>query len=85
MGIYVQSTRAGERVMTGITQFLEQKLRLGVNRDKSADFGELSRAVAPVVERKFLGHRLLPGGRLGIAPKSLDRAKERVRQITRRN
>jgi RNA-directed DNA polymerase len=37
------------------------------------------------MERSFLGHRLLPGGRLGLAPKSLDRAKERLRRITRRN
>ncbi|MBX3395326.1 MAG: group II intron reverse transcriptase/maturase [Phycisphaerae bacterium] len=42
-------------------------------------------AVAHVSERKFLGHRLLAGGRLGIAPVSLQRAKERIRQITRRN
>jgi RNA-directed DNA polymerase len=57
--------------------FLEGKLRLKVNRVKSA--------VAPVVERSFLGHRLLPGGRLGLAPKSLDRLKERLRRTTRRN
>ena len=75
--IYVQSLKAGQRVMTSVTRFLEQKLRLRVNRDKSA--------VAPVQERKFLGHRLLPGGHLGIAPQSLDRAKERVRQLTRRS
>jgi len=75
--IYVQSQAAGERVLASVTTFLEQKLRLRVNRDKSA--------VAFVLERKFLGHRLLPGGGLGIAPQSLDRARERVRQITRRN
>jgi RNA-directed DNA polymerase len=75
--IYVQSRAAGERVLASVTRFLEGKLRLRVNRDKSA--------VAPVTERKFLGHRLLPGGRLGIAPQSLQRAKERVRRITRRN
>jgi RNA-directed DNA polymerase len=75
--IYVQSKAAGDRVLASVTGFLETKLRLRVNRDKSA--------VAPVTERKFLGHRLLPGGGLGIAPQSLDRAKERVRQITRRN
>ena len=75
--IYVQSKAAGERVLSSVTTFLEKKLRLRVNRDKSA--------VAHVTERKFLGHRLLPGGGLGIAPRSLDRAKERVRQITRRN
>jgi RNA-directed DNA polymerase len=75
--IYVQSPKAGERVMSSVTRFLEQKLRLRVNRDKSA--------VAFVQERKFLGHRLLLGGQLGIAPQSLDRAKERVRRITRRS
>jgi RNA-directed DNA polymerase len=75
--IYVQSEAAGQRVLASVTRFLETKLKLRVNRDKSA--------VAFVLERKFLGHRLLPGGGLGIAPQSLERAKERVRQITRRN
>jgi RNA-directed DNA polymerase len=75
--IYVRSKAAGERVLASITGFLEGRLRLRVNRDKSA--------VAYIEGRKFLGHRLLSGGRLGIAPKSLDRAKARVRQITRRN
>ncbi len=75
--IYVRSQAAGERVLSSVTEFLEQTLRLRVNRDKSA--------VACVLERKFLGHRLLPGGGLGIAPQSLDRARGRVRQITRRN
>jgi RNA-directed DNA polymerase len=75
--IYVQSKAAGERVMASVTKFLERRLRLRVNREKSA--------VAHVSERKFLGHRLLSGGRLTIAPKSLERVKERIRQITRRN
>jgi RNA-directed DNA polymerase len=75
--IYVQTKAAGERVLASITKFLETKLKLRVNRDKSA--------VAYIEERKFLGHRLLKGGKLGIAPKSLERAKERIREITRRN
>ena len=75
--IYVRSQAAGERVRAGVTRFLEGKLKLRVNRQKSA--------VAPVLERKFLGHRLLPGGGLGIAPVSLQRFKERVRHLTRRN
>jgi RNA-directed DNA polymerase len=75
--IYVRSKAAGERVMASVVAFLEGKLRLRVNRVKSA--------VAPVTERSFLGHRLLPGGRLGLAPKSLARVKERLRAITRRN
>lgn len=75
--IYVRSEAAGRRVMASVTAFLEGRLRLQVNREKSA--------VAPTGERKFLGHRLLAGGRLGIAPRSVDRAKDRLRQITRRN
>jgi RNA-directed DNA polymerase len=75
--IYVQSQVAGERVLASVSRFLEDVLRLRVNREKSA--------VAYIGERKFLGHRLLGGGKLGIAPKSLERAKGRIREITRRN
>ena len=75
--IYVRTKRSGERVMESITRFLAKKLRLRVNQTKSA--------VAHVQERKFLGHRLLTGGRLGIAPASVKRVKDRIRQITRRN
>jgi RNA-directed DNA polymerase len=75
--IYVRSLAAGQRVMESVTRFLEGKLKLRVNREKSA--------VAVVGERKFLGHRLLLNGKLGISPKSIKRAKEKVRQITRRN
>lgn len=74
--IYVRSLAAGQRVMDSVTRFLEGKLKLRVNRVKSA--------VAPVRERKFLGHRLLLNGKLGIAPQALDRAKEKIQQITRR-
>jgi len=75
--IYVRSQAAGERVMTSVTAFLEGRLKLRVNRQKSA--------VAPVWERQFLGHRLNAYGGSGIAPKSLKRAKDRLRRITRRN
>jgi RNA-directed DNA polymerase len=75
--IYVRSRAAGERVLTSVTKYLEEELKLRVNRAKSA--------VASVVERKFLGHRLLSDGTQTIAPKSLDRARDRVREITRRN
>jgi len=75
--IYVRSLAAGQRVMESVTRFLEEKLKLRVNREKSA--------VAAVGERKFLGHRLLLNGKLGISPKSVDRAKEKIRQITSRS
>ena len=77
--IYVKTERAGQRVMESVTRFLETKLRLRVNRAKSA--------VARPSERKFLGLRLLSGAKtiIGIAPKSIDRFKRAVRRITRRN
>jgi len=45
--IYVRSERAGQRVMESITQYIEQRLKLRVNRQKSA--------VAPAVGRPLLG------------------------------
>jgi RNA-directed DNA polymerase len=75
--IYVRSQAAGERVMASVTAFLENRLKLKVNQQKSA--------VAPVGERQFLGHRLGKQGTLGIGRKSLARAKDKLRAITRRN
>ena len=76
--IYVRSRRAGERVMNSITRYLTEKLKLKVNESKSA--------VARPWERKFLGFSFTAGHtpRRGIAPKALDRFKERVRELTRR-
>jgi len=75
--IYVRSEKAGERVLKSVTDYLETKLKLQVNQSKSH--------AGPVWERKFLGYRILRGGRLTVAPQSIARAKERVRKITRRN
>ncbi len=75
--IYVKSEAAGERVMTSATEFLEQRLKLKVNRQKSA--------VGQVRERKFLGHRLLTGGELGVAPQSQERLKDTLRELTGRS
>src|SRR5690348_12279269 len=75
--IYVGSRRAGQRVMTSATEFLEQRLKLKVNRQKSA--------VGHVSERKFLGHRLLNGGDLGVAPQSQERLKDTLRELTSRS
>ncbi|MDA3834322.1 MAG: group II intron reverse transcriptase/maturase [Spirochaetales bacterium] len=48
--IYVQSPRAGERVFDSATRFLQEKLKLKVNKENSA--------VGHVSERSFLGYRL---------------------------
>ncbi len=75
--IYVQSMRAGERVMASVTRFLEARLKLKVNRAKSA--------VAPVGERKFLGYRITEEGRLHVAPASLVRLRAALKAISSRS
>jgi RNA-directed DNA polymerase len=77
--IYVRSERAGQRVMASITQFLERRLKLRVNPDKSA--------VDRPWRRSYLGysvtwHRQV---RLRIAPKSLQRFQSRLRELLRRS
>jgi RNA-directed DNA polymerase len=76
--IYVRSERAGQRVMESLTRFITQKLQLKVNEAKSA--------VARPQERKFLGFSFTigPEVRRVIAPKALDRFKQRIREITLR-
>ena len=76
--IYVHSRRAGERVMESVTRWIARKLKLKVNRAKSA--------VDRPSRRKFLGFSFT-GNRetkVRIAPESLARFKERVRKMTRR-
>ena len=76
--IYVRSRRAGQRVMESLTAFITARLKLKVNAAKSA--------VDRPWHRKFLGfsftHHHQPKRR--IAPKALERFKERVRELTSR-
>lgn len=76
--IYVRSQRAGERVMESVTRFLTKRLKLKVNTSKSA--------VGKPKDRKFLGFRFSWGPEFKrlIAPKALDRFKERIRELTKR-
>lgn len=75
--IYVKSRKAGERVLASVTEFIERKLKLKVNRSKSG--------VRHCSEVRFLGYTLLREGGIRVADKSLERFKEKVREITQRN
>jgi RNA-directed DNA polymerase len=77
--IYVQTQRAGERVLVSVRQFLEQKLKLKVNEKKSA--------VARAGQRKFLGFSFFRREgtvRVRVAPQALDRMREKLRHLTQR-
>jgi len=80
VNIYVKTQRAAERVLASCTRFLESKLRLQVNRDKSV-------AGSPA-KLKFLGFCLgknKRGAYVRIHPKSRKRFENRIREITRRS
>lgn len=76
--IYIKTPRAGERVMRSVSSFITRRLKLKVNQEKSA--------VDKPSKRKFLGYSFMSGRepRLRISPSSLNKFKDRIREITRR-
>ncbi|MEJ2419168.1 MAG: group II intron reverse transcriptase/maturase [Exilibacterium sp.] len=74
--ILVKSKRAGERVLSSITRFVERKLKLKVNDQKSQ--------VCKVSQCKFLGFTFW-GKYLRWHPKALAKFKHEVRQLTGRS
>jgi RNA-directed DNA polymerase len=77
--IYVRTERAGQRVMESVSDFITRKLKLKVNREKSA--------VAGPWLRKFLGFSFTSekATRRRIAAQSRKRFKQRIRELTQRN
>ncbi len=73
--IYVGSQRAAERVLASVTEWIKKHLRLEVNADKSG--------VGRPWERKFLGFRINPQGKIEAAPQSVERLKAKVRELWR--
>ncbi|GAF26021.1 retron-type reverse transcriptase [Moorella thermoacetica Y72] len=79
--IYVKSKRAGERVMASIRNFLQERLKLKINEQKSA--------VDRPWELKFLGFSMYKHKAgvilIRLAPQTIDRVKTKIREITARN
>ena len=76
--VYVRSEAAGERVMASLERFLTKRLRLKINREKSA--------VARPWNRKFLGYSVTPHHKtkLRVAPTSVKRLKANLCELLRR-
>jgi RNA-directed DNA polymerase len=76
--VYVKSKVAGERVLSSITRFLERKLRLRVNREKSS--------VTRSWKMAFLGYSMTAGRRprLRVARSSVKRLKKKLRAAFRK-
>ena len=73
--IFVKSQKAAERVMATISRFIEKKLKLKVNQDKSK--------VALSDKVKFLGFTVV-NGTIAIAHKALQTAMDKVKALTPR-
>jgi group II intron reverse transcriptase/maturase len=73
--IYVSSERSAERVLASLTDWIKKHLRLEVNATKSG--------VGRPWERKFLGFRINPQGKIEAAPTSVERFKTKVRELWR--
>jgi RNA-directed DNA polymerase len=76
--IYVRTKRSGERVLTSVTRFLQERLRLTVNREKSA--------VDRPWKRTFLGYSMTSHmePRLRVSPESVNRLKASLKSVFRR-
>ena len=74
--IFVRTMEAGERVLRSISQYIEEELKLKVNRQKSK--------VDKVWNCVYLGYIIGVGGMLRIAPASVKKLKTKIRIITRR-
>lgn len=76
--VYVKSKRAGQRVLKSIAKFVEKKLKLRVNRDKSA--------VARPHRRKFLGYSFTwhKRPRIRVPKESIKRLRAYLKTIFRR-
>jgi len=77
--IYVKSERAGQRVMESVRKFVEGRLKLKVNQQKSA--------VDRPWKRKYLGFSFTSEKetRVRLAPQTIRRLKDKIRQITSRS
>lgn len=75
--IFVKSQRSAQRVLASLTRFIEEKLKLKINREKSG--------VRRCDQVKFLGHTVEQNGKIRIADASIKRLKMKIREVTKRN
>ncbi len=75
--IFCSSQRAANRVYSSITKFINNRLHLRINEEKSR--------ICKGYALNYLGHRLLNDGSLGLSQESESRFKAKIKQLTKRN
>lgn len=73
--IFVRSPKAANRIMSSISKFIEKKLKLKINHEKSK--------VGRSLEVKFLGMTIIEGT-VAISRQSMERAMAKVKELTPR-
>lgn len=73
IAIFCSSPRAAERVKASVIAWIERELKLPVNRAKSGS--------SPCDGTALLGFRLETDGTIRLAPKSVERLKDKVREL----
>jgi hypothetical protein len=75
--VEIPKPNGGTRMLASLTGFIERKLKLKVNRQKSG--------VRHCSNVKFLGYTVMPEGKIRVADKSIERLKSKVKELTKRN
>lgn len=75
--IVVGSEKSAERVQESVTRFIENRMKLKVNRTKSR--------ICRPYELNYLGHSFGKDGSIYLSKESEKRLKNKLRQITQRN
>lgn len=75
--IMVGSELSAERVMNSLSKFIENRMRLRINKEKS-------KIIRPY-QLNYLGHSILKDGFLGLSRKSEQRFKAKLKLLTNRN
>ncbi len=76
IAIFAGSERAAKRLLASVVKWLEEELKIEVNRDKSG--------TGPSQNTQLLGFRIHRKGEVRIAPKAIERLKAQVREIWER-
>lgn len=76
IAIFASSERAAQRILGSVVAWIEAQLKIEVNRDKSG--------TGRSEDTQLLGFRIHGKGDVSVAPKALERMKDKVRQIWER-
>ncbi len=76
IAIFAGSERAAQRLLENVVKWIEEELKIEVNRDKSG--------TGPSDQTQLLGFRIHREGEVSIAPKAVERMKAKVREIWER-